>query len=281
MRPSERDEMLATNVHQREYYENATGSDESCVNSGATNLWRRMRARVFSVLASDAAKERLRHLHLGWLGPLSNLRILDLGVGDGNLLSFDLARGAGEYVAVDLSSARLARFNQKLTASGIPGARLLSADFLDPKSDLGRFDVIYAMAVLHHFRHVQALVDALENRLVPGGRIISYDPLQTWLPMRLVRAAYRPLQTDRAWEFPFSRHTLAVLTRQFHLLNIQGFYGRSKWALPLAMVSHTGAEEAARRWHDYDLKQARSVDAVGHCLHVSLHLRRRGPEDGA
>src|SRR5262245_32758706 len=199
MRLPDREEMLAINLRQKVYYENATGSEESNVNSGATNLWRRLRARAFSALASDATKDRVRDLHFAWLGPLANLRVLDLGVGDGNLLSLDLARGAGEYVAVDLSAARLARFQEKLRASGIDRVRLLAGDFLDPQNGLGQFDVIYAMAVLHHFRHVEALSEALKDHLSAGGRIISYDPLQTWLPMRLVRAVYRPLQTDRAW----------------------------------------------------------------------------------
>src|SRR5882672_3867883 len=88
---AKRGEMLAFNREQRQYYEKATGANESVANSGATNIWRRAGRRVFGALAAAGVHDSIRELHRGWLGDISHRHLLDLGVGDGNLLSLDLA----------------------------------------------------------------------------------------------------------------------------------------------------------------------------------------------
>ena len=44
-------------------------------------------------------------LHMQWAGDVSNAKLLDVGLGEGNPLSLKLAREAREYVAIDLKSA--------------------------------------------------------------------------------------------------------------------------------------------------------------------------------
>jgi hypothetical protein len=54
------------------------------------------------------------------------------------------------------------------------------------------------------------------------------DPLETWLPTKLLRMAYRPFETDADWEYPFTRDTLRAIQRHFELAKVQGTYGFSK-----------------------------------------------------
>jgi len=273
---AKRGEMLAVNREQRQYYEKATGANESVANSGATNIWRRAGRRVFGALAAAGVHDSIRELHRGWLGDISHRHLLDLGVGDGNLLSLDLARRAGRYTAIDLSQSRIDRYREKLAEAGIRGVELHAVDFLSPDFQGGDYDVIYAMAVLHHFKHPDALLEVLHQRLGTSGQVVTYDPLAVWLPARLARAAYRPFQTDRAWEFPFTRQTLQVIQKYFNIVQVQGFYGRSKWAALASVASKDLAARLARRWHAHDMSQATSLDRLGSCMHISLLLTKRG-----
>jgi hypothetical protein len=56
------------------------------------------------------------------------------------------------------------------------------------------------------------------------------DPLETWLPTRLLRMAYRPFETK-----------------------VQGTDGFSKWGIRLGFVAPRYARHWAKAWHEEDL----------------------------
>ena len=93
------EDMLAVNAAQKQYYEFASGSSESRVNSPLTNAWRRLRTRALA----------------------SGKKVLELGVGGGSPLSEMLAGTAAEYVALDLSRRRLRQLRKRLKRAGICG----------------------------------------------------------------------------------------------------------------------------------------------------------------
>lgn len=270
-------EMLETNVEQKKYYEVASGAQDSAVNSTSTNLWRRLRKRAFSILKDVNHLESLKGLHREWIGDASQLTVLDLGVGNGNVMSLEIAAAAKEYVAIDLSESRIEEFRNKLDAAGVDStkARALSVDFLSDDFEEGSFDLIYAMAVVHHFRHIDALFDTFKKKLAPGGRIITYDPVQVWLPIRILRSLYRPFQTDAAWEYPFGMQALSTIEKRFEVINCQGFLGSSKWAAVVGMLSPRLGGKLANRWHESDMKNKNTTRSIKSCLHVSYHLRPR------
>src|SRR5690606_21494358 len=112
------------------------------------------------------------------------------------------------------------------------------ADFLSDEFTEGDFDLVYARAVFHHFKHFHAFLEKLRSCMAPGGRVISLDdPLETWLPMKVLRKIYRPFQTDADWEYPFTRQSLQTIQRYFEIEKVQGTYGLSKWAIPLGFVA--------------------------------------------
>lgn len=267
----ERDSMLEVNREQAAYYDRTTR------RSAATRLMGWVRGGLLGSFRKESGlRDAVYDLHREWLGDLSGLRVLDLGCYAGNFLSLEIARSCGEYVGLDLSEQGISRLRDKLEQAGLENATAIAGDFLDPEVVRGPFDVVYAYGVLHHFRYLEACLARLREVLRPGGRIVAYDPMETALVVRAVRRAYRPFQSDAAWEWPFHRGTFPVLASYFEIEKVQGVLGHSKWALPFYLVPFPSGvrRRLASRLHARDMK---SGDAVGpglwRCMHVATLMR--------
>lgn len=267
-----REEMIRTNRAQRAYYNVTSGGLLSDVNGIGTNLWRALRLRALRAV-SPGQRARVYDVHRRWIGDLGAMKVLELGVGHGSPLSADLASGAREYHALDLSESQIDQLRHMLGEA--PNRRFVVADFLSDDYAEGDFDLIYAHSVFHHFRHIDVMLDRVVAKLAPGGRVIAYDPLQTWPPIRLLRALYRPFQTDADWEFPFDRNSLAAIDRRFLTLDRLGVFGRGKWALVLGVLSPRLAALHGDALFARDFDRPQSDRTIRNSLHLSLHLRPR------
>ena len=90
--------------------------------------------------------------------------------------------------------------------------------------------MIYAYGVLHHFENTKILIDKLNEKLTSNGRIISYDPLETSLPIKIIRTLYRPFQSDAAWEWPFTKKTFYQFQKAFTIIERRGLLvNRNGW----------------------------------------------------
>jgi len=264
-----RKEMLDTNQAQRAYYDQTDGGAISAVNGWGTNLWRQVRQRALKSV-SEQQRARVYDVHRRWLGDLSQLKVLDLGAGHGSPLSQYLAENAGAYHALDLAPNQIAQLRDRI---GAAENRIFTAgDFLSDDYAEADFDVIYAHSVFHHFRHMEVMLARVATKLAPGGRVISYDPLETWIPIRLLRRAYRPFQTDRDWEYPFDAQGLRQIKAQFNVMDRLGVFGRGKWALVLGILS----PRLAARWGDRlfasDFDKPQTDGDIRASLHVSFLL---------
>ena len=267
------DDMRQINEAQRKYYEQADGTATSEANNFLTNAYRQLRGAAYDVLQSIEVDRTIRERHRSWLpSDLSGQAVLDLGAGTGTELSVELARRSGDYVATDLSSSSLDVLQEKLEEAGVSDYTRIQGDFLDPDFPKTGYDVVYAHSVMHHFRHLDPFLDILSERMNAGGVVLTRDPLQTWGLYRLFRVLYRPFQADRAWEYPFTRSSLATIRDHFHVDRVQGVVGRSKWGLPLALFDTQWARQVAKRGHERDLKEATSLDDITHCLQVAMRL---------
>ena len=119
-------------------------------------------------------------------------------------------------------------------------------------------------------------LEAVEAKMAPGGRIVTYDPIQIWAPIVLLRRLFRPFQTDAAWEHPFGLTSISQIQNRFEVLAVQGVMGKSKWASVVGLVSPALGRQFAQRWHDDDLRRKTNPASIGNCLHVSYHLRKKG-----
>lgn len=264
-------EMRQVNVQQKAYYEATSAGWISPVNSFATNLWSRLRRRAM-VAVSGEARAVVYDTHKAWLGNLSDKKVLDLGAGAGSPLSGYLAANAKEYHAVELSGMQLDQLRKRIGDS--PTRHFIEADFLDPETTDNDFDVIYAHAVVHHFRYIDVLLATAQNKLAPGGQMISYDPCQTWVPIRVFRALFRPFQSDAEWEFPLTRSAMRSIEGHFFVTQCIGVFNRGKWALILGVLAPRLAQKHGDQLFLSDFQPGADTRLTS-SLHVSYDLKKR------
>ena len=101
-------------------------------------------------------------------------RALDVGCGDGRFAR-ELASRADEVAAIDVDPRELE--SARAAAAGVPGIRWLCADLMTYEAD-SQFDVVTALAVIHHLSFDEALT-TMSRLLAPGGRLLV---LGLWPP---------------------------------------------------------------------------------------------------
>lgn len=271
----ERLNMITINEQQRLYYED---SGEEIDDNLISRVWDHARGSMMKVRRELEITSHLVELHKQWLGDLNGKRVLDLGCASGNLLSLYLASNAGSYLGIDLSESATARLRRTLAKHELTNATVESLDFLSSDFPYEKFDIIYAYSVMHHFKHFEAFLKVLNERLVPNGRVITMDPTQTSLSMRILRKLYRPFQINAGWEWPLSRKSFLEVEQFFHIEAIQGFMGYAKIAIPLSVLPYASslATRLGKRLHMRDLHEANCKGrGLWRCMQVAMHLRKR------
>jgi SAM-dependent methyltransferase len=194
--------------------------------------WKRLRVQFAQYRREIGLLEEAIEIQKRWLGDLSSKRVLDLGAGDGNVLTMYIARSCKEYVAVDLSAKRIAILQEKLLRAGLAHAIAEVRDAMAEDWPHGEFDVIYCSSVLNAFRDTDSAIRMLKRRLHRGGIVVAWEPLKTsWLNI-VIRGLYRPFQPDRAWHWPLSRQALRRYASEFEVKAVHGLLGWSKWGFP-------------------------------------------------
>lgn len=267
--------MLDANKHQAKFYNPKT---ERKINS-ISKFWKNLRVdNLGKYRHSIGIADDIFQRHIEWMGDLKGKRVLDLGVFRGNRLTPHMAENAEYYLGIDLSTEGIQHLRKKLDGMGLQRAEVRTQDFLAPDFKEDNFDVIYAYGVLHHFRHFEAFIKRMHEKLAPGGIIVSYDPLETYPLNWLARRIYRPFQTDSAWEWPFSRTTFRTISRYFTIDKIQGTLGKSKKGWFYSFLPFYSADKVARmgkQWHQQDLQEATSLGPkLYNCMQVAMRLRK-------
>lgn len=266
-----KEEILDINLNQKEFY-------NSKKKNFPTKVWSFFRSGLLSSIRKEVGvQEMVYNKHKDWLGDLSSKRVLDLGCYSGNYLSKYIAENAKEYVGIDLSDIAIEKLKNKLIH--LPNAKAVAVDFLSdvdfPDKD---FDIIYAYGVLHHFQNVNVLIERLNQKLVEGGLIISYDPLETSLPVKLIRWIYRPFQSDKDWEWPFTRKTFNIFNDSFDIIEKRGVIGNLKWffLIKLLPISNKKKLNIGKSWHNNDWeKSAHNVNKMFSCMHLTMLMRKK------
>lgn len=267
MKPEER---KLVNDKQKEFYDTKQ-------KNAATRLWSYFRNGALNRIKKDIGVERdIYELHKKWFGDLSKKKVLDLGCYAGNSLSFYLAQNSKEYLAIDLSPKGINNLSRRLNK--IPDARAEVMDFLSEEFREEAFDLIYAYGVLHHFKDVDELILKLQEKLSKEGIIVSHDPLATSLPIKFIRSIYRPFQSDKAWEWPFSKKTYYKFEKAFEIKERRAVLGKAKWSaimnfLPMAEEKRL---KKAKAWHQEDWKNSLKSDKeMFNCMHLSLLMQKK------
>jgi cyclopropane fatty-acyl-phospholipid synthase-like methyltransferase len=126
--------------------------------------------RAFRRLTGSARVNR--EFVQSYVRPQSGDAILDLGCGPGDV--FELMPQV-RYVGIDMSENYVAAARRRFGSR----AKFLSGDLnsVEPEQ-LGNFDRVIAMGVMHHLSddEVLAMLRRIREFLKPGGRFVSYDP---------------------------------------------------------------------------------------------------------
>tara|TARA_B100000809_G_scaffold105703_1_gene104217 strand:+ start:8995 stop:9813 length:819 start_codon:yes stop_codon:yes gene_type:complete len=241
-----------------------------------TRIWSGLRNGLLNDFRQEfEIKDKVYRQHKIWLGDLSQKKVLDLGCLRGNSLSIYMAKNAKEYIGIDLSDIAIKCLNRLLIEEKCKNAKGVAIDFLSPDFTDSNFDVIYAYGVLHHFENFDFLISRLNDKLETGGEIISYDPLQTSLPVKTIRSIYRPFQSDKDWEWPFKKSTLKKIHQNFKIIDKKGILGKSKYGffinlLPINKVKKKKIiNDLVNK--DWNLK---NINDSYVCMHITMLLKK-------
>lgn len=236
-------EMVQLNKKQAEFYdaiqtaEADSGRGGYAENQSAnvfTRMWAWLRYRQQAAVRQAGIEAKMKSALDCWVQHRAGGRFLELGCFSGSPATLSLAETAGSYRGIDLSKCAVEELNQKFKALGLAGkAQANAGDFL-LMDESDRFDLIYAHGVLHHFENPEPLFRKLAAMLAPGGALLFVEPSAVNPLYRVIRACYRPFQSDAAWEWPFRQSTVDLLER--HFLIVEGF-GWGRWSLPLSVLS--------------------------------------------
>lgn len=126
-----------------------------------------------------------------FLRPLATDRMLDIGCGPGDILSY--LPDAIDYVGFDLSEKYINSARRRYTDRGQFHCQRVSAS--DVKQ-FGTFDIVLAHGVVHHLDDAEAghLFELAAAALAPGGRLVTFDGCFVEKQSRIAR---RMLAWDR------------------------------------------------------------------------------------
>lgn len=264
------EESLEINKKQKEFYNTKK-------KNSATKIWSYLRGKLLSDFRKELnISEQVYNQHKEWLGDLSDKKVLDLGCYAGNYLSLYLAEHSKSYLGVDLSDKAIGQLNEKL--SGFPNATAESIDFLSPEFTEKDFDIIYAYGVLHHFENLDLLIGKLKEKLAPNAYIVTYDPLKTSLPLRIIRGLYRPFQSDADWEWPFTKKTVRLFHNEFKVTERHGILGATKWAFFLNLLPYNAEKKLnyIKELHKKDWERSATNDRhLYKCMHLTMRMEKK------
>ncbi|MEO5778143.1 MAG: class I SAM-dependent methyltransferase [Flavobacterium sp.] len=270
---STQEEIIEINKKQVEFY-----NYKSDKKNLPTRIWYYFREKTLKKIRKDiGVLNESYDIHKSWFGDLSNKKVLDLGCFAGNYWSMYLAEYSKKYIALDLSDVAIDKLAIRIKP--FPNAEAIAADFLSEQFAEKDFDIIYAYGVLHHFQNPDVLISKLNEKLAPGGVIISYDPLETSLPIKIMRVLYRPFQSDKDWEWPFTKKTYFKFAKAFNIVERHGLLGQSKWYFAMnfmPFVSEEKKQSIGKKWHkkDWDLS-ATSDSHLFKCMHLTMLMQKK------
>jgi len=103
-----------------------------------------------------------------------HMRILDVGCGVGHFIAWLAARAPAAYHGVDVSSASLRR-----ARTTTPGASWVVGDAERLPYRDAAFDRVACNGAAHHFPDLGVACAELHRVLVPGGRLVLFEPVAT------------------------------------------------------------------------------------------------------
>lgn len=232
---------ISINKAQANFYNNISLKEDEKHHSGygsnksanlITKLWARLRYAhqdAFEDIGVDEIKETFL---LDRCKEKSGGRFLEIGCFRGTRYSDPIIEEAGAYTGIDLSSNAIAAFQNTIDKDGRASkSELIAGDLLQHFPE-EKYDVLFAHGVLHHFESPELLFEKLNTLIKPGGILLCAEPSQVNSIFRFVRFLYRPFQSDKDWEWPFTKETINHMEKFFF---IESGFGWGRYSMPLSL----------------------------------------------
>ena len=223
------------NISQKEDEELFTGYGRNKSANLITKLWARLRYAhqdAFEDIGVDTIKEQFL---IDCCLEKSGGRFLEIGCFRGTRYSNPIIECAGHYTGIDLSASAIKAFKDTVEKDGrSEKIKLIAGDLLQHVPE-EKYDVLFAHGVLHHFESPEVLFERLNSLIKPGGILLCAEPSQVNKFFKFVRSLYRPFQSDKYWEWPFTEETILHMEKYF---SIESGLGWGKYSMPLSLA-HT------------------------------------------
>ena len=233
---------IEINKKQAEFYNNISLKEDEELFTGygrnksanlITKLWARLRyvhQDAFEDIGVDTIKEQFL---LERCKEKSGGRFLEIGCFRGTRYSDPIIECAGAYTGIDLSSSAISAFQNTVDKDGrSKKIELIAGDLLQHIPE-EKYDVLFAHGVLHHFESPEVLFERLNSLVKPGGILLCAEPSQVNKFFKFVRFLYRPFQSDKDWEWPFTEETINHMEKYF---SIESGFGWGRYSMPLSLA---------------------------------------------
>lgn len=144
------------------------------------------------------------------------MRVLSIGAGLGDY-ELAIASAVGHITAVELSETAAAAARERLRSAAIDNVEVIAGPIDTQVFPPGRFDVVYAMGVFHHFLPDQrrALLALIHGWMAPDAWLYLRDPNARGLLRRVMEGWFRRRSTVHAeQETSLDPHALREETTQ-------------------------------------------------------------------
>jgi SAM-dependent methyltransferase len=235
--------MIKINEEQAKFYDSISVEDDKKETTGyathdkanlLTKVWASLRYRQQEAFSESGLEEKKKEFHDRWIAKKAGGAVLELGCFRGTRSSWPLIEASGQYVGIDLSANAIGVLNRKIADAGLSHkAKGVAVDFL-VMEETTKYDLIFAHGVLHHFENPEPLFEKISKIIKDDGILLLTEPSQVNVAYRLIRSAYRPFQSDSAWEWPFTKNTVAAM--ESHFKPVDGF-GWGLYSLPISVFN--------------------------------------------
>lgn len=233
---------IEINKKQAEFYNNISLKEDEELFKGygknksanfITRLWARLRYAhqdAFEDIGVDKIKESFL---MERCKEKSGGRFLEIGCFRGTRFSDPIIEYAGSYTGIDLSANAISAFQDTVNKDGRSAkVELIAGDLLQHAPE-EKYDILFAHGVLHHFESPEILFERLNFLIKPGGILLCAEPSQVNKLFRFIRFLYRPFQSDKEWEWPFTKETINYMEKYF---SIDSGFGWGKYSMPLSLA---------------------------------------------
>lgn len=172
-----------------------------------------------------------------FLGDVTNMRILDIGCGDGSL-SLQFLSDSNHLTLVDISNNMLARVKDKVPERMAANIRLVNDSF-EAIKDTEQFDIILCVGVIAHVPVVNALFAKIAAVLKPNGILIIETTPNPYPIGKLLFPYYflRSLIVGQAPKYNKNRLKVAELMTYANNMSLQCLH-TVRYSFPLPGMSH-------------------------------------------